>query len=146
MIAWEATDEGHVRFITDEQYRAMKPQAREAYKPYRCPVCQDTTKAFEDVQAERMRQIAREGFNYHHDDIQTEHELERAAASYAWYVAEPNSASMTQPPLMWPWDAKWWKPKNERQDLVRAAALLIAAIERYDREAAAVKQPQVKDK
>jgi len=35
----------------------------------------------------------------------------------------------------WPWAEKWWKPKNERRDLVKAAALILAEIERLDRAA-----------
>jgi hypothetical protein len=31
----------------------------------------------------------------------------------------------------------WWKPKDRRRDLVRAAALIIAEIERLDRDAEA---------
>ena len=38
-----------------------------------------------------------------------------------------------KPPSYWPWEPRWWKPKNPRRDLVRAAALLIAEIERLDR-------------
>ena len=34
----------------------------------------------------------------------------------------------------WPWDSGWWKPKNRRHDLVRAAALVVAEIERLDRK------------
>lgn len=37
-------------------------------------------------------------------------------------------------PDFWPWGDCYWKPKSPRQDLVRAAALLIAEIERLDRE------------
>ena len=42
-------------------------------------------------------------------------------------------------PNFWPiaWEDKWWKPKNPRRDLVRAAALIIAEIERLDRKAEA---------
>lgn len=36
-------------------------------------------------------------------------------------------------PSKWPWDAAWWKPTDRRRDLVKAAALLIAEIERIDR-------------
>jgi len=36
--------------------------------------------------------------------------------------------------IAWPWDPKWWKPKDRRRDLVRAAALIIAEIDRHDRE------------
>jgi hypothetical protein len=34
---------------------------------------------------------------------------------------------------LWPWDVGWWKPKTPRADLVRAGALIIAAIEKIDR-------------
>ena len=44
-------------------------------------------------------------------------------------------------PSPWPWADEWWKPKNPRRDLVRAAALLLAEIERLDREA--LKTPNV---
>ena len=39
-------------------------------------------------------------------------------------------------PYDWPasWSTDWWKPKTPRRDLVRAAALLIAEIERIDRK------------
>jgi hypothetical protein len=37
---------------------------------------------------------------------------------------------------IWPWDRKWWKPKDRRRDLVRAGALILAEIERLDRAAA----------
>jgi hypothetical protein len=63
-----------------------------------------------------------------------------AAASYAVQAAsdvEPNynlsSAHRDKIPALWPWGAHWWKPKTGRRDLVRAAALLVAEIERLDR-------------
>jgi hypothetical protein len=37
----------------------------------------------------------------------------------------------------WPWDLKWWKPTTPRRDLVKAAALIVAEIERLDRAALA---------
>ena len=36
-------------------------------------------------------------------------------------------------PLFWPWDGNRWKPSTPRNDLIKAAALLIAEIERLDR-------------
>lgn len=33
----------------------------------------------------------------------------------------------------WPWEAQWWKCAHPRRTLVKAAALLIAEIERLDR-------------
>jgi hypothetical protein len=38
-------------------------------------------------------------------------------------------------PKMWPWARQWWKPTGARRDLVKAAALLLAEIERIDRAA-----------
>jgi len=37
------------------------------------------------------------------------------------------------PPRGWPWAKSWWKPASLRRSLVKAAALLIAEIERIDR-------------
>jgi len=30
------------------------------------------------------------------------------------------------------WAREWWKPKDRRRDLIRAAALIVAEIERLD--------------
>ena len=88
-------------------------------------------KAIGDVMDERHRQISAEGFTIEHDDKNGGHALTRAAAAYALNGAYPSD----DPPWFWPWDRKWWKPKDERRDLVRAAALLIARIEQIDRKA-----------
>lgn len=45
--------------------------------------------------------------------------------------------SESAPDPFWPWQRKWWKPKDPRRDLVRAGALIIAEIERIDRAAVA---------
>ena len=34
------------------------------------------------------------------------------------------------------WSKDWWKPKDKRRDLIRAAALIVAEIERLDRKIA----------
>jgi hypothetical protein len=36
------------------------------------------------------------------------------------------------PPACWPWTRDWWKPQDFRRDLVRAAALILAELERFD--------------
>lgn len=96
------------------------------------------TTASADVLGERMRQAAIEGWTPAHDDRHTFQELRWAAGCYvmhagAWY-AQPG-----KPPSAWPWDPQSWKPKGTRRDLVRAAALLLAEIERLDRAAASAK-------
>lgn len=42
----------------------------------------------------------------------------------------------------WPWALEWWKPKDNRRNLIRAAALVIAEIERLDRAAAPTQQQE----
>lgn len=101
-----------------------------------------------DIEQERRRQRLVEGFTSQHDDGHIRGDLALAGGSYAlragiWFL-EGNDVpdkltghgrrytNVESPPL-WPWDQKWWKPKGPRRDLVRAAALLVAEIERIDR-------------
>ena len=36
-------------------------------------------------------------------------------------------------PFFWPWERDWWKPVDNRRDLVRAGALISAELDRMDR-------------
>jgi hypothetical protein len=93
------------------------------------------TKAATDVLAERRRQVEVEGWSAEHDDATHDTgQMAVAAACYALgrrYVSPKNRFGATID--MWPWPAKWWKPKGKRRNLIRAAALLLAEIERLDR-------------
>jgi hypothetical protein len=95
----------------------------------------------DEIAAERRRQVEVEGWSLEHDDDHIGGDLARAGAAYA---AMAGLRSATQDggdvdtskhicPLGWPWSAAWWKPKTVRRDLVRAAALIVAEIERLDR-------------
>ena len=88
--------------------------------------------AIDDVLAERQRQIEAEGLSPEHDDEHESGEMARAAACYALSSAGYRADDVAVLRL-WPWCDGSWKPKNSRRDLVRAAALLIAEIERIDR-------------
>lgn len=83
--------------------------------------------AIADVIAERQRQQSVEGFSTEQDDTYTGGELAGAAISYI----TPFEA-MTYWPADWHDDS--FKPTNERRNLVKAAALIIAEIERIDRK------------
>lgn len=84
-----------------------------------------------DVLAERRRQEEQEGWTTDSDDRRRRGELTVAGACYAALArAYPIQGS---PPPSWPWSPDWWKPKDDRSNLVRAAALIIAEIERIDR-------------
>lgn len=87
--------------------------------------------AVNDVLAERRRQVEEEGWSAEHDDQHADGSLAQAAACYALNSQEIKIKCGDY--TLWPWAKKWWKPKDRRRDLVRAAALLIAEIERMDR-------------
>lgn len=106
-----------------------------------------------DVLAERARHISVEGWTPEHDDTHDKGEMVLAGATYAAWAAAKSAlwrmATYTDPvasagmatvvDLLWPWDRRWWKPKDRRRDLVRAGALIIAEIERLDRADAAAR-------
>lgn len=102
-----------------------------------------SSQAVIDVLNERERQIKIKGWTSEHDDKYEQNELVRAGAGYANHVVErgwvysdygAEAYQDEEVPDFWPWGDCYWKPKSPRQDLVRAAALLIAEIERLDRE------------
>ena len=89
------------------------------------------------VAIERARQVSALGWTPEHDDRHDRDlALPRAAACYALAGTGGNGpfwiTRHQTPQQVWPY--RWeWKPKDRRTNLVRAAALLIAEIERIDR-------------
>ncbi len=97
-----------------------------------------TSQARGDVLRERERQQDEEGFTEDHDDAHSRGEMAGAGCAYAMVAAAQamtgsQDAIPADPPPFFMWDRAWWKPKDQRSNLVRAAALLIAEIERIDR-------------
>lgn len=90
--------------------------------------------ASRDVIAERRRQTSVEGWSEQHDDEHMRGTLCRAAQCYLQRAFVRVDGLARRPPSDWPWGMTAWKPKNDpRRNLVRAAALVIAEIERLDR-------------
>ena len=97
--------------------------------------------AIDDIAAERRRQIEAEGWSPEHDDAYANDQMAMAAICYA----DPNPNMVPLPdlggrspsrpyiPAGWPWSPKWWKPTDRRRNLVKAAALIAAEIDRLDR-------------
>lgn len=87
--------------------------------------------AIDDIRAERLRQINAEGWTAEHDDEHNNGEMALAAGCYAVHDHYPGYVEN-----MWPWDSTWWKPTpdDRRRELVKAGALIVAEIERLDRE------------
>lgn len=93
-----------------------------------------TAKALLDVMLERSRQIVEEGWTPEHDDDNyVRGELAAAGACYAANCRPGTYRRIANPLKWWPFAKEWWKPKDRRRDLVRAAALLVAEIEYGDR-------------
>lgn len=113
------------------------------------------TQAAKDVLAERQRQVDREGWTPEHDDEHTDGSMARAAAAYCLCAegppppGEPSEFHSSRPwdfnilRAIWPRSWSWPQPKDRRRNLVRAAALLLAEIERLDRAAAAREEARV---
>jgi hypothetical protein len=91
-------------------------------------------RALHSVMEERHRQIMVEGWTAQHDDEHGDGSMAVAAACYA--LGNDGVSGTREFVSFWPWARKWWKPKKDkRRNLVRAAALLLAEIERLDRAA-----------
>lgn len=95
----------------------------------------DISEAAKDVLAERERQEVVEGFRPDDDDAYHGGDLALAAAEYALLSTGRYGSTSGGPTHLWPWAKSWWKPTTPRRNLVKAAALLIAEIERLDRRA-----------
>jgi hypothetical protein len=83
------------------------------------------------VIAERYRQIEAEGWSTEHDDH--EHVVGALATAGAAYALNAGYPTALAPPKDWPWADEWWKPAGFRRDLVKAAALILAEGEKFDR-------------
>lgn len=83
------------------------------------------------VANERAAQQFRNGWTPEHDDEHSDFELLDAAIAYARSGRSPGLYDKKEP-LDFP-EGWVWKPKGWRRDLIRAAALIVAEIERRDR-------------
>lgn len=78
---------------------------------------------------ERKRQIEKEGYDAKHDRSHTPQVLCRAAVGYALHEDYSKLVADAGANL-WPWSQELWKPKDQLRNLVRAGALIAAAIDR----------------
>lgn len=102
------------------------------------------------ILTERERQIEKEGFHELHDDTHENGELAAAAAAYAnpcQIVIDGEGVRLEEIdlvgddweiplPIGFPkdWNPGWWKPSGgPKRRLIKAAALIVAEIERLER-------------
>lgn len=78
------------------------------------------------IALERKRQVEVEGYNARHDNSKQDGTLEKAAMAYLYSSVGNRKEGMK----VWPWCLPFFKPKTQVRDLVRAGALIAAAIDR----------------
>lgn len=89
------------------------------------------------VMTERLEQIFKHGYDQAHDNEHPLINLVLAASCYGGvafsvlYGNSPLAAQRYYAPV-WPWQPESFKPRDTRANLVKAAALLLAAIDRLD--------------
>lgn len=90
-----------------------------------------------DILSERSRQVEKEGWSISQDDAYPDGTLARAAASYAiWRDGNIFLARLAR--RLWPFPGDFLKPKSQRHNYVRAGALILAEIEKIDRQGSAL--------
>lgn len=94
--------------------------------PAEAPQFAWSSQAALDVVAKRRYLIEYEGIDYGVEDDLSSGELAEAADCYLRYFGNAT-------PKYWPLSESLWKPSARRENLVTAAALIIAEIERRDR-------------
>ena len=93
--------------------------------------------AIDDIAAERLKQIEVEGYSADIDDSYEDHELICAALVFivlnfpvGAFGSEEVQDSILQ---CWPWGSESLSIEDERSNLVKAAAFILAEIDRLDR-------------
>jgi hypothetical protein len=119
------TNPGRKAFLPGEPEEGLMSQATQTFQ------------ALTRIAIAREKLISEAGFDQVHDDAQLQSQLVVAAGSYALHAiaseAERQQFSPGAPPPAWPWEATLWQPEDRNRDLLRAAALLVAEIERLNR-------------
>ena len=88
------------------------------------------------IQKERERQIEEEGWTEEHDKHHTTEEFIKAAIAYLMYNIDSKVTDYKYVAKVswWPWDKQWYKPKTKLRNLVRAGALIAAAIDKLQKD------------
>lgn len=112
------------------------------HRPYR-PVCPERMtpdglkgtcmNGSTEIATERQRQIDTEGRTPEHDAHHPVSAL--IAAANAYLISSDPTKTVIHAASFWPWEQRTFKPTTARRDLVKAGALIAAAIDRLDGEA-----------
>lgn len=87
------------------------------------------------ISEERKRQIEVEGYDKEHDADEYYHDVDafvKAAVSYS--IIDLKDSQENYAYAWWPWNETSWKPKDRLRNLVRAGALIAAAIDKLNKD------------
>jgi len=96
----------------------------------------------DELFVERRSQVEEKGYDEDHDDGHRDGSIASAAATYAFYASTSGwrdgrlmDSSVFVSVFRWLWPSSWnFKARPRRRCLIIAGALIIAEIERIDRE------------
>lgn len=126
-------DTGDVHSIDGQWRGTCKCEAGRAVAPG--DEAQVLSQAARDVLAERQRQISAEGWTPDHDDEHGDSSLSMAAVCYVLGRTTLRALEWSPDIMLWPWEKESWKPSDPRRNLTKAGALILAEMERLDRDA-----------
>lgn len=116
---------GVVTEITDGDYYTLDTLPNYAFKEN----CLSRARGVDLIRRERQRQIEEKGYDARHDFREPLNSIVAAAVSYAMCDIDMKEAE-----AWWQWDFRHWKPKDRKRNLVRAGALIAAAIDKIQME------------
>jgi hypothetical protein len=124
---------GHIVFSGDQARAFADLLYRKADESrHGAPIGLD--KVLIDVKRKRQRQVVVHGWSRVHDDTHVEGELARAAIPYIQAtVLSELGLTLEELQVFWPWPGDFRFVDNPRENLLNAAALLVAELERLDR-------------
>lgn len=98
------------------------------------PLSKDTNHILSLILDERNKQITVEGHKPEDDDKYQNGEMAVAGGYYALASGAPTNKNPGLIPPYWPWSHNAWKPGEKKDNLIKAAALIVAELESMRRK------------
>lgn len=131
----ESSEEGLILLTGEAVELALNAARAEEEAPTaaaHAPRIEGLSQAAADVLAERLRQVEAKGYGLESDDALTDYQLPRAAACY---VLASAGVARHKSTLYWPFAGPMKPSDSRRRNLIKAGALILAELERLDRDA-----------
>ncbi len=131
------TDFSKLRTLTPEEVAAIPSEQPDPDYIRRNTIWQGPSSIYAEIDQRRQKQIAK-GYDAAHDDQHSKGEIALGAAAYCEAAARSDVyvriGRASAFPLRWPWKPSEFKSEGPRENLLKAAAMIVAEIERLDRK------------